>query len=41
MAVDMTPISGMPLSLVGYLRVLLVWYSIQRPVKIVMLRIIG
>ena len=38
---DMTPLLGMPLSLVGYLRSLLVWYSIQRPDKSVMLNIRG
>ena len=36
-----TSLLGMPSSLVGYLRVLLVWSSIQMPVKYVMLMILG
>ena len=35
----MTPLAGMPSSLVGYLRVLLVWSSIKNPEENVMLRI--
>ena len=35
----MTPIAGMLLPSMGYLRVLLVWFSIQRPHKSVILRI--
>ena len=36
---DITPLSVITLSLVGYLREILVWSSIQRSSKIVMLRI--
>ena len=36
-----TPIAGMPSSSVGYLRELLVWYSIQRPDESVMIQIRG
>ena len=34
---DMTPLAVIPSSSVGYLRVLLAWYSIQRPDKILMM----
>ena len=37
----MTNLAGMPSSSVGYIRELLVWYSIQRPYKSVMIKIIG
>ena len=37
----MNPLAIMPSSSVGYLRKLLVWYSIKRPHLRVMLRIIG
>ena len=38
---DMTPLSGMPSSLVGYIRALLVWFSIQTTSKFVMMQIRG
>ena len=41
LAGDMTPLDGMPSSLVGYLSVLLIWSSIQRPNKRVILWIMG
>ena len=37
----MTPLAGMSSSSVGYLRALLVWSSIQRPSKNLLLRIRG
>ena len=41
LAGDMTPLDGMPSSLVGYLSVLLICSSIQRPNKRVILWIMG
>ena len=38
---DITPLAGMTSSLVGYLRVLLAWSSIQMPNKSLMLWIRG
>ena len=37
----MTSLEGVPSELTGYIRVLLVWSSIQRPSESVMLRIRG
>ena len=41
LAGDMTPLDDMPSSLVVYLSVLLIWSSIQRPNKRVILWIMG
>ena len=38
---DMTPLSGIPSSSTGYPRLLLVWFCIQRPSNIFMLRMGG